>query len=481
MTVNWSLLVSVGLSASGLAPEKKIDGKGLVEDLALLKRVYQELHPGLYRYNTEADIDRRFAALAERWRKGSTLEDAYLSLSELLATIRCGHTYANFYNQEKSVVNSLFDRADRVPFTFRWLGNSMVVTQDFSAARSFPRGTEILQIDGHATADVLNRLLKYTRADGHNDAKRVAQLAVTGLDKYEAFDIFFSLTHPQSGNVRAYRLKRPGSTRTIQVSSPSITSQQRKVTTTDDPTDWSFTTPNGRDAVLRMPGWAMYNSKWNWKAYLRDCFKTLDEKKYRSLVIDIRGNEGGDSVGDEIIRHLLRQPVQDERGIRYTKYRKVPDDLRPFLRTWDKSFNDWGAAATPASDGFFKLTRFDDPVGTSIQPAQPVFLGKVFVLIGPDNSSATFEFASRIKQMKLGTLVGQPTGGNQRGINGGAFFFLTLPNSKIEVDVPLIGQFLPGNRPDAGITPDVQVPPSASDIAFGRDPELAKAIKLAGG
>ena len=48
-------------------------------------------------------------------------------------------------------------------------------------------------------------------------------------------------------------------------------------------------------------------------------------------------------------------------------------------------------------------------------------------------------------------LVGQPTGGNQRGITGGAFFFLRLPNSKIEVDVPLIGQYPATEQPDGGL------------------------------
>ena len=38
-------------------------------------------------------------------------------------------------------------------------------------------------------------------------------------------------------------------------------------------------------------------------------------------------------------------------------------------------------------------------------------------------------------------MVGQVTGGNLRGINGGAFFFLNLPNSRLEIDLPLIGQF----------------------------------------
>lgn len=68
-----------------------------------------------------------------------------------------------------------------------------------------------------------------------------------------------------------------------------------------------------------------------------------------------------------------------------------------------------------------------------------------------------------------------PTGGSQRGINGGAFFFLRLPHSGIEMDMPLIGTFPPQALPDAGVTPDIMVTLTPFDIANQRDPELAAA------
>lgn len=60
----------------------------------------------------------------------------------------------------------------------------------------------------------------------------------------------------------------------------------------------------------------------------------------------------------------------------------------------------------------------------------------------------------------------------ERGINGGAFFFLRLPNSGLELDLPLIGQFPDGDRVDAGLQPDILVTPTVDDISSGRDAEL---------
>lgn len=132
----------------------------------------------------------------------------------------------------------------------------------------------------------------------------------------------------------------------------------------------------------------------------------------------------------------------------------------------------------PFDERYLLLNRHDAEHADALQPKTPRFHGRVFAIIGPSNSSATFEFAQQLKRTGLGTLVGQATGGNQRGINGGAFFFLRLPNSKIEVDVPLIAQLPTSRRPDAGIEPDKAVLPSVSDIATGVDSEMVAVRSL---
>jgi hypothetical protein len=110
---------------------------------------------------------------------------------------------------------------------------------------------------------------------------------------------------------------------------------------------------------------------------------------------------------------------------------------------------------------YFALNRYSDDATRNdvIHAAGKPFLGKVFVIVDSSNSSATFQFARLLKEKRLGKLVGGPTGGNLRGINGGAFFFLRLPKSEIEMDLPLIGTFPESARPDAGLDPDIFVAP----------------------
>ena len=479
-------------SVSAKAQPERVSGTALLEDVRVLRRALEALHPGLYRYLTPQQLDQRFASLEGHVRNGATLAEAYLAVAEFTGGLQCGHTFPNPTNQRKAVAAAVFQNTPRAPFYFRWLGRTMVVTDDVSSERVFPPGTEIVSINGVSTSTILDRLLPYTRTDGANDAKRVANLAVHPAERLEAFDIYYPLVFAPPADRWTFRVRSPGGvTRTVRAAPSNIT--QRTVVydslrrVARDTTSPPWTLAIDQDvATLRMPSWVTFNDTWDWKGWVQRAFDEIDARRATTLVVDIRGNEGGTGVGDEILAHLVDRDIVPNQLRRYTRYRAIPGDLRPYLDTWDRSFDDWRGAAQPTdapagagTAGFYRLTRYEsDTAGGTIRPVSPRFRGRVFVLVGADNSSATFEFALAVRENRLGTLVGQPTGGNQRGINGGAFYFLRLPNSGIEVDLPLIGYFASALRPNAGLEPDVFVRASAADVAKGRDAELEAVKRL---
>lgn len=470
--------------------ETRFKAQQLQEDFAVLKRAYTELHPGLYRYNTKPQMDASFDALQAELSHDLTLREAYLAFSTFLAKVKCGHSYANFFNQPEAIAAELFRNQDRVPFYFRWIDRRMIVTRSFSPEKRVQPGTEVLAINGTPVATILDRLMTIARADGSNDAKRVNSLEVTGTGKYETFDVYFPLLFKPAGPRMELQIREPLSGKTETLTVEALTYEQRlapiqaeeKERQGGDAPLWQLSFPDPHTAYLRMPTWALYNSKWDWKGFLDQGFEQMAQKKTATLILDLRGNEGGLSVGDVILSKLASQDLPPDPLKRLVRYRKAPDDLAPYLDTWDPSFKDWGEAAVDLKDGFYTLKKYDNGErGSVIKASGSPFKGRTYVLVDASNSSATFEFAQAVQQNRLGTLVGQPTGGNQRGINGGAFFFLRLPNSKIEIDLPLIGLYAMGERPDAGLQPDVHVPPSVKDIAKGVDTELEAVKALQGG
>jgi len=449
------------------------------EDLRLIGEILRTLHPGLHRYLSPLAFDAGLAQLGARWNAAPELEDRFLALTGFLVSIRCGHSYPSFYNQKRAVAERLFARKDRLPLAFRWIGEQMVVTENQTPDVWLPVGSVIKAIDGVPATTILRRLLPLVRADGGNDGKRRALLSPTGANEIETFDVLRGLAYgaPRDGKFNVH-FRPPATARDAWIDVPAVDLAARKrfIRVLDSDSDepaWQWEQDANGIALLTMPGWALYNSKWDWQAWLNDRLDSLHGA--RGLIVDLRENEGGNNCGDLILSRLAGKDISRPPMQRLVRYRQVPEAVNSYLDTWDDSFRNWGDRAQPFDSRFLRLARGEED--SPIRPQGRRISVPMAVLTSPQNSSATFQFASDVKATGLGTLIGETTGGNRQGINGGAFFFVRLPESGIEFDLPLIGYFPEGRQPDAGIAPDIAVSNSAQDIAAGFDRVLDTARK----
>lgn len=462
----WSFAASAGAVQAATATG---------DDMAVL-RAAMDVHPGLLRYSTRSGVDGRLDRLARMWSNEPALESRYLALSRFLATIRCGHSYANFFNQSGAVAAALYERRTKLPLSFVWIDGEMVVLADHSGSSvPLPRGTRVTELNGVATGELLRRLLPIVRADGSNDAKRVALLEVIGTQRIETFDVFQGLLFPPPGGVHRLRVVTPdGAQRAVEL--PAIDQAARLAAfppRTDDAEPWQWAM-RGDVALLTMPGWGLYNSRFAWAEWLETRLDSLGGAK--GLVIDIRANEGGLDCGDPILARLVDAPVPLSDAEQRIRFRTLPPLVNAHSDTWDDAFRTMGEGATPLADGFY--LRPGGEAMMRIDPAPPARRLRlpVALLTSPTNSSATFAFAEAAKRTGAMRLFGGPTGGNRRGINGGAFMFVRLPTSGIEFDLPLVGSFPREPQPDEGVVPDVALAPGASDIAAGLDPVMDAAM-----
>jgi hypothetical protein len=319
------------------------------------------------------------------------------------------------------------------------------------------------------------------RADGSNDDKRRALLTVNGADRIETFDVFFPLVFPMDHPSFALTVRDPARQSPVTLKVAAIDQKQREAMTSGkadekSPDYWTIEHTASGVAVVTMPGWALFDVKWDWKARIQAMFEEMAQRGTRALILDLRDNEGGLDCGNEIAAHLIDKelPVFSEYE-RWVRFRSTPADLNPYLDTWDRSFEHLGEGADDLGNGFFRLKNTEDEL-RRIAPKAPRFTGRVIVLSGAQNSSATFSFIDLMRRNRLAGVWGEPTGGNQRGINGGSLFFVRLPHSGLEADLPLVGQFPKSPKPDAGLLPDMRIDPTPEDLAAGTDRLLQTAM-----
>lgn len=462
---------------AGLRPPQA-SAADLADDLAILRESLLTLHPGLYRYNSISRIEAGLDRLQSAFLAAPNQDQRYLELSRFLAMLRCGHSYASFFNQRKVVADALFDRPTRLPFAFRWIAGQMVVTQLQSSDLPFSPGSIVTGINGVRPSQMLRALMPFARADGSNDDKRRALLSVQGTDALEYFDVFQGLLFPPSNGNFHLEISEQG--KALRVTAPAVALSVRRKFASSQPRGdaavWDWRMTDRGVAVLTMNSWAMYNSKWDWQAWLDDRLSSL--KSAKGLIVDLRRNEGGNDCGDAILARLARADIERPKVRRLVRYRTTPKRLDPFLDTWDNGFRDWGDKIEPYDGRFFAFKR--NAGDDIVKVAGPRIDVPLIILTSAQNSSATFQFAELARASGLGTLIGQPTGGNRRGINGGAYFFVRLPASGLAFDLPLIGYFPEVRQPDAGLVPDVRVAETAQDIALGRDRTMEAALARLG-
>ncbi len=473
------LLVTLSLSA-----QQRFTPLQLQADLAVLQKAYKSLHPGLYKYADSATIDGYFTDCQRELSQPRTLPETYLSLMKLTARFKCGHSYPNFYNQDKAV-KALFEGPTSLPIWFRWVEGKLLVTH--SIEPNIPVGAVVSTIDNVPVAQIMAKMLPLVRADGANDGKRRDLLRVKG-QYFEYFDVLLPLLFPTekttrqltfSGGANWAKRKQVRVIPTVNHAERDRQIRQNGSAPLDSAIRFSWV--DAQTARLEINTLADWDNKVNFGKRYDAAVTEFTQKNGKNLIVDLRQCEGGDLWnGKQLIRHLISRPIVINEQQDAWAYVSIDSSLSQYIdNQWAYQYRYRNPADFVSLPGG-QFRHKKDGKGQRLDPSPNHLAGRVFLLTSATNSSAAWQMATVFREHTLATLVGQETGGNQKGITAGALFFMRLPNTGIEVDVPLIGMSYAeaATRPDTGLLPDVRVVPTLAAARQGTDQELAAVQKL---
>ena len=460
----------------------------LKEDFGIFKKALTTIHPGIYRYQTPVSMESIFDNFEAKLNNPMS-EGAFLVLiSQVTNKIRCGHTFPNPYNQDGIVRERIFNHRTYLPFYFRLIDRRMIVTHD-ATAQNLSQGSEITRINGVAASKIIETLLTITKADGNGTlAHRLKSLELTfaGDGQYNTFDLYFPLFFPPANEKFKVEAVDFATHKKIRFETPALTKSERAVAmekrfgkspTVNDL--WQFRIQEDKTAYLKIGAFVTWRLNFDWKKFLADAFAEMRAKKVENLIIDVRGNGGGDDDAGVLINsYLAGQPILCAKPKkRFVRIENPDRNLAQYLDTYSDELRQVAKSGFSAdlvkksSNGLLEYIG-DEPCKPTL-PAVNNFQGKTFIVSDAANASAAFQFLNVAQTNNLATIVGQETGGNLQGINGDNYFFLRLPNSKIEIDIPIFFQApLNLSQPDSGVIPDVVVKSEIKDIVNGVDSEL---------
>jgi hypothetical protein len=465
------------------APEgpASLDSRQAREDFDLLRHALEDAHPGLYRYSSKAEMDRTLDAFGARLVGPTSTADFEAVITQVLAAIRCGHTSLTPDVQLETAMRE----AKTFPLRVMVQGEGLVVMlNDTPADATIRPGMELLEINGRKVGEILERFWPCLSGDG--DIQTGKRHDITGRFSHY---YWWMVDRSERFTIKA----RDASGAVITATLEGVTDLDRK--SNHNPINapvmdavgkilrWGHEDPSFR--FIKEPDVAEIRLNYflgdKFPAALESIFRTLGEKKTGTLIIDLRGNGGGqDEYGALLVSYLTDKPF------RYFDRIQIKTLEPSFSRYLDgsPSFKEAFAAGKVIADpagGFLVSPKLHRGLAMQ-QPEKFPFTGKVFVLTDGGTFSTAADFCAIVHSLGRATFIGEETGGGYFGNNSGPVPTLTLPNSKVRIRFPMYGYYNAVSAPQLrrrGTIPDQAVELKVSDLLKGIDAPLDRAVALA--
>ena len=454
-----------------------------------MRRAIEEAHPGLYRYHSRDSVSRWFDAAEARLTHPMTELQFRRAVEPAVDRIGCGHT--DLYGSKAYVKYRKKHPQRPFPVDAFVVANKLYINKIAGVDTTHLRGSELLTINGRPTGTLLSQLYQYISSDGYNQTFKPFVLNNGMLHAYYALAIGPDSTTQQftlrdsTGKIQSLTFLSLPQAKPIKT---NIDSVAKEVIPASRPRKPKPHLPEAKEEELRTLTFPVRDSSvavlkvksfsgGGQRAFFRRSFRAIARHKtVENLVVDVRGNLGGNSTTSiRLASYLIDKPFraysQVDAPVRQVSFNRYLG--WKFMRFWIRNFFTY---KTP--EGTF---RRKGVTGLTKPMAKNGFRGQVFVLTNGGTFSAASIFASLVKHNAARvTVVGRETGGGAYGCNAFTSPYMTLPETGVQLRLPLykIVLAIPGTDQGRGVIPDVPVAYTASDILNARDLDIEKVYEL---
>jgi hypothetical protein len=428
------LYALASLQIFGQSP-RQFSKNEIISDIDYLASDIENIHPDPYHSISKDGLTNKVQIIKDHLPDSLSQIEVWIRLNEILASLKEGHTYF----RPPDLGDFL-----KFPFTVKidHTTKECIISDSHTDSLRKYAGIRIISINGISTDSLLNGFIKNT--SGENESYR---LFVNEIHfDYSVYSVFRA---PEYFDVGLLIDEKKVYHRFM---------SYNNVSGKPEP-DYTFRIINDNIGLIDMN---RMNSLRDFKGFIKSAFKTINSKNISKLIIDFRGNQGGDSqIGDELLKYISNVPFTQ----------------------WDKAIAKVSSVTRELYDEYSSLndTIVEKDLSDNLTqpyPSDKRFSGKLFILVDGGTFSSAGSTVWCMDHYQLCTSIGEETSGF--GVHFGNVIKRNLPNTGLTYYTSLLKWYSVGADDSSthGLIPDHVAKLSIEDIRNQKDSILDYAIKL---
>lgn len=471
--------------------ETKLPPNELKDDVDYAYEKLKELHPNLFWYISEKNLNKKFDSLKLSITDSLSPVDFYFKIQPVVADVREGHLavripgkrYSNKEIRGMKNKKGLFTRLE-----YYVENQKLFVKANKDSIENILPGTEILAINGVPVENYIKKYRKLMTSDGYNSTFYPYYLKDSFFNYYSAENGFMDSAKIETRYedvIKTVHLTRESKSEADKEKDKA----QKKLNTEKRTNDYVAATDSynrtfkylDEDSTIAYIKVKSFSRSYSDRFY-KETFQKIKDKKATHLVIDVRENYGGSlSEINNLYSYLAKEPFtlvnKPEMTSKYSPlktnyFRKtspvgylIKGILSPFVFTRQLFVGKKG------KDGkvYYRMKQSKET-----KPKETAFHGKVYVLINGGSFSASSIITSKLKNDQRAILVGEETGGANDGTVAGFYSYQSLPNSKLQLPIGLllVQPNIDFTGTKKGVRPNVEILNNLESTLNKQDPQL---------
>jgi C-terminal processing protease CtpA/Prc len=370
---------------------------------------------------SEDSVIRTFDRLVDSLETPRSYIELYKLFGSSVSTIQCGHTdiqisrkvFLEWVKERNSlpidyvlVGKKLFanelDKND-VKYYSKFKSKSKTKTKD----ETIPKNSEIIAIDGKSVEELMGKMSTYIPSDENLSDFRYFKIA-------SFFEFYRSITNPKKDSVEViFSKKRDTSRIMLPIGVPPIHTLIKRVKKlialeVKNKDDFGkFSILKSKYAYFKFLSFKESRGK-KYSAFLEKSFKQIRDKKLDKLIVDVRGNLGG-QMQIELMSYFVGPKVylgKYELNKPYQKYRNK------YISKWNDEFRNHKKLTKSYAKIQKKLPEYSGEIFTPSVNSELVYKGQIIVITDEGSFSASSILACHLKTLCNAKIAGQVAGGS---------------------------------------------------------------------